>query len=218
MYLTIQDIQYWMNEIDEISKVINNIESELESKKKKRSFSNIFSKFFTPNDDESEVKKSKKISTVYNLELSLEQLYSGCTKKLRITRTIQDKSGYISNDSKILNVKIDPGCNDGERIVYENEGNVLNGVPSDIVVNIKEKKHPNFIRDGNDLIFNYLISTLSIPSSISIPFLDGSSIPFRINKNNFNFDQVYIIKDKGMPIKDKSDTFGDLIVRFQSNL
>ncbi|XP_065199849.1 dnaJ homolog subfamily A member 1-like [Planococcus citri] len=61
-------------------------------------------------------------------------------------------------DRKILEVHIDKGMHDGQKIVFNGEGDQDPGLePGDIVVLLEEKEHPVFKRSRNDLILRMTI-------------------------------------------------------------
>ncbi|KAJ1674240.1 Molecular chaperone (DnaJ super), partial [Spiromyces aspiralis] len=77
------------------------------------------------------------------LALTLDELYNGCTKKLKVTRKILDPStGQISQSEKILTVNIKPGWKAGTKIRYAGEGDNLGNGAQDIVFVVEEKPHP----------------------------------------------------------------------------
>lgn len=82
-----------------------------------------------------------------DLACSLEDLFTGTTKKLKITRKRNGK-----DEPKIVEVEIKPGWRAGTKITFENEGDEKpNEIPSDIVFTIQEKPHPIFTRVTKDL-------------------------------------------------------------------
>jgi DnaJ-class molecular chaperone len=83
----------------------------------------------------------------FNIPVSLEDLYSGCTKKMKITRTRGGRQ-----ESKIVEVQIKAGWKEGTKLTYEGEGDESpQGPAGDVVFIIKEKPHPVFVRVNNDL-------------------------------------------------------------------
>eukprot|EP01138_Halocafeteria_seosinensis_P010909 gb/GECG01011142.1/.p1 GENE.gb/GECG01011142.1/~~gb/GECG01011142.1/.p1 ORF type:complete len:296 (+),score=56.34 gb/GECG01011142.1/:1-888(+) len=88
------------------------------------------------------------------LPLSLEELYRGTTKKLKITRKrLNSDQRTTYNDQKVLEVQVRPGWKKGTTVTFEREGDQEPGmIPSDVVFVIGEKPHSVFERDGNNLI------------------------------------------------------------------
>merc|ERR1711959_662580 len=85
------------------------------------------------------------------LGCTLEELYQGKTKKIKVTR----KSRTLQREAeKVLEIPIKPGWKHGTKITFQGEGDeVENGEVQDIVFVITEKKHPRFTRVGSILHF-----------------------------------------------------------------
>lgn len=87
-------------------------------------FSN-FSSFGGGSDEEGFSNASKrgrpqKQETVeYDVNCSLEEIYTGCTKKMKITKKVQESNGQIRQESKILEIKVKPGWKEGTAITFE---------------------------------------------------------------------------------------------------
>ncbi|XP_023270980.1 dnaJ homolog subfamily B member 13-like, partial [Seriola lalandi dorsalis] len=58
-----------------------------------------------------------------DLHLSLDDLFHGCTKKIKISRRIMNEDGYTSSiKDKILSINVKPGWKEGTRIIFSKEG------------------------------------------------------------------------------------------------
>ena len=55
------------------------------------------------------------------LPCSLEQLYAGCTKKMKITKTVVAPSGVENKVEKVLDVVVQPGWKKGTKITFPGE-------------------------------------------------------------------------------------------------
>jgi curved DNA-binding protein CbpA len=90
-----------------------------------------------------------------DLPVSLEDLYTGVHKKLKITRQRLGGDGKPHPEEKILEIDVKPGWKAGTKITFEEEGDAgIDRIPADIVFTIAEKPHPRFERDGEHLIYN----------------------------------------------------------------
>ncbi|CAM9657979.1 unnamed protein product [Pylaiella littoralis] len=88
------------------------------------------------------------------LNISLEELYRGSSKRMRITK--KTPKGQAQVDKTIT---IKPGWKDGTKITYKEEGDEHPGMrPADVVFVIKTKPHPRFERDENNLICTVIIT------------------------------------------------------------
>lgn len=161
--------------------------------------------------------KDKKI--INNLELSLEELHTGRTKRVKVTRKVQStcNPAKFKMEEKILEIKVRPGWKDGTRITFEQEGNIMqNSVPADIVFVIREKSHDTYKREGDDLVH---IVTVSLKRSllgtkISVPSLDPT------RQLDISIDTIIhpgytkVLRNEGMRSQKDLVTRGNVIIRF----
>jgi DnaJ family protein B protein 4 len=58
----------------------------------------------------------------YALSLTLEELYKGTSKKMRISRTVVDSSGQARRMEETLQVDVKPGWKNRTRITFAEKG------------------------------------------------------------------------------------------------
>ncbi|XVF34446.1 hypothetical protein REPUB_Repub18cG0059600 [Reevesia pubescens] len=93
------------------------------------------------------------------LPCSLEELYTGSTRKMKISRTVVNAAGRQVQESEILTIDVKPGWKKGTKITFPDKGNEQpNLLPADLVFVIDEKPHDFYKRDGNDLLVNQRVS------------------------------------------------------------
>nr|GEV04888.1 DnaJ homolog subfamily B member 4 [Tanacetum cinerariifolium] len=86
---------------------------------------------------------------------SLEELYNGSTRKMKILRTVVDANGKLTPQTEVLTIDVKPGWKKGTKITFPDKGNQqLHQLPADLVFIVDEKPHEFFKRDGNDLSIN----------------------------------------------------------------
>lgn len=86
------------------------------------------------------------------LAVSLEELYGGTTKKLKIKRKTYDQStGKQSTQDRILEVPIKKGLKAGSKIKFSDVGDQVEGGTQDLHFIVSEKPHAMFIREGDDI-------------------------------------------------------------------
>lgn len=149
----------------------------------------------------------------YILNVSLEDLYHGKEKKVKITRQVYKHRQTVESEIKIIQIK--RGWKNGTRITFENAGDQFPNKQTDIVFIIKEKPHPNFKRDGPNL---YHTATISLKQALTggiytIKHLDGMHIEINLYPIITPTTQRKI-KGKGMPYSSNSKKYGDLILSF----
>ncbi len=65
----------------------------------------------------------------------------------------------VTRERKILEVSVDKGMEDGQKITFSSEGDQEPGMePGDIIIVLDEKEHPTFKRNGVDLIMKFNIN------------------------------------------------------------
>lgn len=101
------------------------------------------------------VKKQQDPAVVRDLNVSLEEVLTGCTKKMKISRKRVNPDGQTTrSEEKILEVQIKKGWKEGTKITFAKEGDETpRNIPADIVFVLKDKPHPVFKRDGSDIIY-----------------------------------------------------------------
>lgn len=121
-------------------------------------------------------------ATVYPLALTLEELYTGCVKKIKITRNrlTAPNSKTVNQSSKVIEIEVKPGYKEGTKMTFENEGDqdVQSGLIADVVVILKEKPHSQFRRSGNDVVVTVPITLTQALCGYKGSFtnLDGTTI------------------------------------------
>jgi len=152
-----------------------------------------------------------------DLFVSLEELASGCTKKMKISRKVLDERGISRNEEKILTVNVKPGWKAGTKITFPKEGDRKPGVvPADVVFIVKDKTHRHFTRDSkNNIIYTAKISLRDALAGgqVEVPTLDGRKL--RLRKNGIlNPDSTECIHGEGLPLPKDLSKRGDLIVKY----
>jgi len=88
----------------------------------------------------------------HTLNISLEEFFNGTTKKLNVTKKVQ-QGEKVLRQKKQLEVHIDRGMKPGQMIRFSGEGDEKPGVePGDIVFVLRDKPHPRFTREGANLV------------------------------------------------------------------
>src|SRR5699024_9150226 len=91
--------------------------------------------------------------TLCDLPLTLEEMYSGTLKNLKIEPHIVDENGDATTTEKLVaNFEILPGTKAGTEFTYHRGGDRHpNRIPGDVVFKLVELPHKQFTRKGNDL-------------------------------------------------------------------
>lgn len=152
------------------------------------------------------------------LPCSLDELYNGAIKKLKVTKKIYDQlSRKTTIAEKILTINVKPGWKSGTKIRFPNEGDELaDGKTQDIEFVIEEKSHPFYTRDNDNLICKLHINLVEALCGFSrtIKTLDNKDLLIS-NKNITKPNQEFKFSNRGMPNQRDSNIKGSLIINVQ---
>ncbi len=148
-----------------------------------------------------------------DLDVSLEELYYGITKTLRIKDNIVTKHGKVPVE-KVVSIKILPGYKDGTMIKFKASSNF----PKSLCFTIKQIKHKNFTRDGANLIWNKTISRAQYNKGCIFKLHLLNSKVLTINTKDYSPVNGYTksIAGLGMPIANTKN-YGNLIIKIILN-
>ncbi|KAI0342738.1 DnaJ-domain-containing protein [Trametopsis cervina] len=151
------------------------------------------------------------------LKVSLEDLYSGTTKRLKVGRKLLNGT----TEDKVLEIQVHPGWKSGTKIRFPKAGNEqLAGDAQDLVFVVEEKPHDRFQRDGNNLI-----TTVKLPlvdalagegGRKTVEALDGRKLQITIPSGVVKPNSSTTVSGEGMPIRKEGNAKkkGDLIVKW----
>lgn len=158
-------------------------------------------------------KKADPIEQV--LRLTLEEMYYGVQKNLKLTRTVI-RGGAEQRVSETLTIDVKPGWKKGTKITFPEKGDESPGViAADIIFVVDEKKHPQFERDGNDLITTKVVDLHEalLGTSVFITTLNGKSINVEIPEI-VSPKYVKVLVGEGMPLSKSPNSKGDMKIKF----
>ncbi|KAM8974109.1 dnaJ homolog subfamily B member 1 [Pelodytes ibericus] len=163
------------------------------------------------------VSKKQDPPVVRELPVSLEDVFNGCTKKMKISHKRLGPDGRsVHNEDKILTIQVKRGWKEGTKITFPNEGDeTLSNIPADIVFVLKDKPHHLFKRESSNVIYTAKISLREAlcGCSLNIPTLDGRTIPLML-KDIISPGTKRRIAAEGLPFPKAPEQRGDLIVEF----
>jgi len=119
----------------------------------------------------------------------------------------------IVRGEEVVDIRIPPGVAEGMQLSVSGKGNAARrgGVNGDLLVVIEEERDPNFMRDGNDLIYNLTVNvpTALIGGSVEVPTVD-SKVRIKVEAGT-PAGKVLRLKGKGLPRLNSSQK-GDILV------
>ena len=147
----------------------------------------------------------------------IQQMQMPCDKCNR-TGSIMKDEYEIKNSSDIVELFIEKGSANGDKITLKNKGNVTPGkMPSDLVVSIKELKHNSYTRKENDLLIKKQITLDEALFGHSFYFYhpDGRTLHIEFDGNITPNNNMRALSGGGMPIKGDSFSYGKLFIYFE---
>jgi len=163
---------------------------------------------FYENDD-----KKKGPVVERNLSCTLENLYNGCVKKLKVNRKVNNKEV-----SKVIEITVDPGWKEGTKLTYPELGDeTRTQEPGDIIFVVKERLHKFLKRDNNDLLMTCDITLDEALNGFTKDIVGINKQKHKIKVNKLaNSNETHRVMDGGMPIRKNKRKigYGDLVVSF----
>ena len=146
------------------------------------------------------------VTRISNTFLGQVQTSSTCPSCNGQGKTISEKctecngEGVI-RDNEVIKISIPAGVGRGMQMTVSGKGNAARrgGINGDLIVIIDEEKHPDLIRDGNDLMYSlYLsIAEAAIGTQIEIPTIEGK-VKIKIDPGT-QPGKILRLRGKGVP-------------------
>ncbi|KAF8626122.1 hypothetical protein AX17_006617 [Amanita inopinata Kibby_2008] len=156
------------------------------------------------------------------LKVSLNELYTGTMKRLKIGRRLLDGT----TEDKVLEIQVHPGWKSGTKVRFPHAGNEQpNREAQDLVFVVEEKPHDVFTREGNDLVATLKVTLVEAltgaPGSAKLTrvleLLDGRRLQVPAPLGVVKPGHETRIPGEGMPIRKEGSVKnkGDLIVKWE---
>ena len=133
-------------------------------------------------------------------------------------RCPQCKGNKVTQEKKVLEVHVEKGMRDGQKITFEGQADEApDTVTGDIVFGLQLKKHPKFERKYDDL---YVEHNLSLTEALcgfqfALTHLDGRQLLIKSNPGEvIKPGQYKAINDEGMPHHQRPFMKGRLFIQF----
>ncbi|KAK3086550.1 hypothetical protein FSP39_020099 [Pinctada imbricata] len=124
----------------------------------------------------------------------------------------------VKNETKILEVHVDKGMKDNQKITFRGEGDQLPDVePGDVIIILQQKEHELFTREGNDLYCSYNLSLTEALCGFqfTIKHLDGRDLLIKSPPGVvIHPGAIRTVKGEGMPMYRNPFEKGNLYVKF----
>ena len=140
----------------------------------------------------------------HELELSLEEAFSGVTKRFSLQHDGQ---------ARTVDVRIPPGVKDGSRVRVSGHGEhgTAGASAGDLYLRIRLRPHATFERKGADLYAKVPVpvTTAVLGGEAEAPTLEGRPVRLRVPPGTQN-GQVFRLRGHGMSSGGNAQTRGDL--------
>ena len=155
----------------------------------------------------------------------VQQVQSSCSSCKGAGKSINEKDKCKSckgtkvfKDRKVLEVNIEKGMSNGQKIKFSGEADEVPGtLPGDVVIVVQEKEHETFKRKGADLLMNIDIQLSEALCGFVkvITHLDERVLKFEIPQGQvIKQDALKIIQGEGMPQHGNIFNKGNLFLHF----
>ncbi len=188
----------------------------------------LFSSFFGGGGDDnhadffgfrSSQSKRQHPPILHKIRCTLQDLYLGTTKKIKINRKVI-KKGKPTSEDEIIEIKIQPGFKEGTKFTYEQKGDDYGDgvIPSDIICELVQVPHQKFTRCGDDLEINIKLTLKEALCGFSkkIQILNDEYVTASLDQLS-DLIHIHKIKGKGMPKRKSGHAVGhgDLIIKYE---
>ena len=147
-----------------------------------------------------------------NIRVTLEEVLSG--------KDVDAEIGLPNGKKKLINIKNPPGIENGQNIRYQGMGDdsLRDSPAGDLIVNVFVENHPKFSRDGDQLIYNHLISAWDamLGTNLQIDLLDKRNIDIVIPPGT-QPETVLSCKGEGIPNL-RSKRRGNLLIKISVSI
>eukprot|EP00042_Codosiga_hollandica_P034353 m.239885 g.239885 ORF g.239885 m.239885 type:complete len:317 (-) comp54388_c0_seq2:161-1111(-) len=154
---------------------------------------------------------------LHNLGVTLEEVYAGCIKKLKLSRSVLNDDGHTTTErTKMYTVQVKRGWKEGTKITFPLDGSQgPNHIPADVVFVLQYKPHDRFKREGNNLVHvvNISLSDALTGCFVHITTLDGRQLTIPVS-DVVHPSYELSVPNEGMPLTNEAGKFGDLVLRF----
>ncbi|EDW03746.1 dnaJ protein homolog 1 isoform X2 [Drosophila grimshawi] len=153
----------------------------------------------------------------HDLYVTLEEIYHGCVKKMKISRRVVHADGSSKKEDKVLQISIKPGWKSGTKVTFQKEGDQAPGkIPADIVFIIRDKPHAMFKREGCDLRYTARLTLKQALCGVvfQVPTMSGDKLRISTMQEIIKPNTVKRIQGYGLPFPKDTTRKGDLLVAF----
>lgn len=129
------------------------------------------------------------------------------------------KGKKVTQQNKVLEVHVDKGMKDNQKIPFRGEGDQLPDVePGDVIIVLQTQDHELYKRDGEDLLCSYTVSLSEALCGFQFTLkqLDGRDLLIKHPPGQvIHPGSMRAVKGEGMPVYRNPFDKGDMIITFE---
>ncbi|KAL6202619.1 hypothetical protein ACLB2K_026327 [Fragaria x ananassa] len=163
----------------------------------------------------------------------IQQMQHACNECKGTGETISDKDRCgqckgekVAQEKKVLEVHVEKGMQNGQKITFPGEADeavrfpvvlIPDTITGDIVFIIQQKEHPKFKRKGDDLFVEHSLSLMDALCGFQfvLNHLDGRQLLIKSNPGEVvKPDSFKAVNDEGMPMYGRPFMKGKLYIHF----
>lgn len=150
------------------------------------------------------------------LPVTLEDLYKGTKKKMKVNRMKWDAKNRRVKEDKILEMDIPAGVRAGYKFKFSGVGDETDHGFADLHFIVSEKAHPDFEREGDNLrtMIELDLDEAATRWERIVKTIDGKLLPVR-GWGRTAPGTIETFPGLGMPVRKKPGERGDLIVEIK---
>ena len=130
------------------------------------------------------------------------------------TKCVHCNGEGVVREEDVISIRIPAGVGEGMQLNVSGKGNTgrRGGVNGDLLIVIQEEKHPELIRENNNLIYNLFLSfpQITLGTTVEIPTVEGK-VKVKIDSGT-QPEKVLRLRGKGLPDVNGYGR-GDLLVK-----
>ncbi|XP_046837856.1 dnaJ homolog subfamily B member 13-like [Vespa crabro] len=162
--------------------------------------------------------KKKEEPVINSLQLTLQEVFFGGTKKIKIQRYVFVDNNKIKTELKeeILTIPIKPGIPTRTQIIYPEMGDESpSKISADVIFIVEDRPHETFQRKDSDLymIVDVFLREALTGTTITVNTIDDRT--FRVPITSvITPEYCKIIEGEGLPLPENPKEKGNLILNF----
>jgi curved DNA-binding protein len=153
--------------------------------------------------------RSRGVDTAGQVEVTLEEAYSGTERRLTLQRVAVDERGQPQPATQQLNVRIPAGVVDGQqvRVPAQGQPGVGGGPAGDLFLQVRLKPHRWFRAEGRDIWLDLPVTPweAALGETVRVPTL-GGRVDLKIPKGS-QTDRQLRLRGRGLPGNPPGDQF-----------